>query len=316
MPIYASAFFIPTSASIPYILEDVYLKGGYRSVATIADRDAIKTAARKQGMLVFVREDLNIYWLPDAVIAGAAAWQKFDVTKFVNFTWKDPLKMEVGSDGKYNVSIDEKRIVPVIEADDNGLVLLATADGPVWKEFDALPPRDTAQKGWALILDANKDLIWGPVTGLPPTDGVDEGSAVVLGPDGPEWGKVAGGNARTVLGAQFADIPVGSTAAQVVTVPSGTLMIVQLAVDVPDVLIAVHSSHEYNDTNPYRFRSATAMLEDDGTSVAENGDVSRQRRYALFAAADVASPKMYITATNEGASPVTVHLTLTVLPME
>lgn len=316
MPIYASAFFIPTSASIPYILEDVYLKGGYRSVATIAERDLIKTAARKQGMLCYVREDQNIYWLPDAVIAGAAAWKPFDVTKYVNFVWKDPLKMAV-VDGKSEVSIDPKRIVPLIVDEQEGFVLFAGPDGPVWQEFDPLPSRANAQKGWALILDANKDLIWGPVTGLPPTDGVLEGSAVVLGPDGPEWGEVSGGNKlRTLLSAAFIGVPADGTVTQVVDIPSASVMVVQLGVDVPDVLITIHSSSAYNDTNPYAFRSAPAMLEDDGTSVAENGDVSRQRRYALFAAADIANPKMYITATNEGTATTDIHLSFTVLPLE
>lgn len=316
MPIYASAFFIPTSASIPYILEDIYLKGGYRSVATIVDRDAIKTAARKQGMLCFVREDSNIYWLPDTVVAGADAWKKFDVTKFVNFTWKDPLQMNVGTDGKFNVSIDDKRIVPIIEAGDEGYVLLATADGPEWQKFDALPSRTNAQKGWALILDANKDLIWGPVTGLPPTDGVSEGSAVVLGPDGPAWGAVSGSKASVDLSTTFASIPAGSTGAAILALPSRTGMVLRLAVDQPDVLISINSSSGYNDTNPYAFRSAAAMLEDDGTSVAENGDVSRQRRYAFLSALSKTDPKVYITAKNEGASPITVKLSLTVLPME
>ena len=224
--------------------------------------------------------------------------------------------MEV-KDGKSEVSIDEKRIVPIIVDEEEGFVLLAGPNGPIWQEFEPLPSRANAQKGWALILDANKDLIWGPVTGLPPTDGVSEGSAVVLGPDGPEWGQVSGGNKmRTMLGAQFAGVPVDGTVTQVVDIPSASVMVVELGVDVSDVLITIHTTSAYNDTNPYAFRSAPAMLHDDGTSVAENGDVSRQRRYALFAAADVANPKMYITATNEGAATTDIHLSFTVLPLE
>lgn len=316
MPIYASAFFIPTSASIPYILEDVYLKGGYRSVATIAERDAIKTAARKQGALVYVREDNTIYWLPDAVIAGAAAWKPFDVTKYVNFVWQDPLKMEE-KDGKFNVSIDEKRIVPLILDTNTGNILLATAEGPKWQKFDPLPSRDNAKKDWALILDANKDMIWGPVSGLPPTDGVAEGSAVLLGPDGPHWGPVAAGTIeRKNVSIGFVSIAPDEVRKSAVDVPGGSLMILRLAVDTADVLVQIYSKSDYSDTNPYTFRSSSAMLEDDGTSVAENGDVSRQRRYAFFSAVDTADPKMYIAVTNErpGATPVSVSLT--VLPLE
>lgn len=317
MPIYASAFFIPTSASIPYILEDVYLKGGYRSVATIAERDAIKTAARKQGALVYVREDNTIYWLPDAVIAGAAAWKPFDVTKYVNYIWKDPLKMEVGSDGKATVSIDEKRIVPLIIDEQNGNILLATAEGPKWQHFDPLPSRENAKKDWALVLDANKDMIWAPVSGLPPTDGVAVGSAVVLGADGPKWGDIATGTVeRKNIAISFVSVAPDEVKKSSVDVPSGSLMILRLAVDQADVLVRIYSKSDYSDTNPYTFRSSATMLEDDGTSVAENGDVSRQRRYAFFAAVDATAPKMYIAVTNErpGATPIAVSLT--VLPLE
>lgn len=316
MPIYASAFFIPTSASIPYILEDVYLKGGYRSVATIAERDAIKTAARKQGALVYVREDNTIYWLPDAVIAGAAAWKPLDVTKYVNFVWQDPLKMEE-KDGKFNVSIDEKRIVPLILDTNTGNILLATAEGPKWQKFDPLPSRDNAKKDWALILDANKDMIWAPVSGLPPTDGVAVGSAVVLGADGPKWGDIATGSVeRKDIAIGFVNVEPAAVAKSSVDVPSGSLMILRLAVDQSDVLVRIYSKSDYSDTNPYTFRSSATMLEDDGTSVAENGDVSRQRRYAFFAAVDATAPKMYIAVTNErpGATPIAVSLT--VLPLE
>lgn len=316
MPIYASAFFIPTSASIPYILEDVYLKGGYRSVATIAERDAIKTAARKQGALVYVREDNTIYWLPDAVIAGAAAWKPFDVTKYVNFVWKDPLKMEE-KDGKFNVSIDEKRIVPLIIDTNTGNILLATAEGPKWQKFDPLPSRDGAKKGYALILDANKDMIWGPVSGLPPTDGVATGSAVILGPEGPVWGDVASGTVeRKNVSIGLVSVDPGETVKNTLDVPSGSLMILRLAVDVTNVLIEIHSSADYSDTNPYAFRSAAGMLEDDGRSVSESGDTSRQRRYAFFAAVNPDAPKMYLAVKNERLTATPIGVSLTVLPLE
>lgn len=187
MPLYASAFFIATSASIPYILEDTFQKGGYRSVATIADRDGIKTAARKQGAMVYVREDQTIYWLPDSTIGGADAWQPLDVTKYVNFDWQGPLSMTED----FKVSIDAKRLVPLALDAQAGMILLATPNGEaVWTHFDPLPPRDDAEGGWALLLDAQKGIIWGKVDGLPDSDGVPQGSAIILGPEGAAWGTV------------------------------------------------------------------------------------------------------------------------------
>lgn len=187
MPLYASAFFIATSASIPYILEDTFQKGGYRSVATIADRDAIKSAARKQGMIVFVREEKALYWLPDSVTAGADAWKPLDVTAYVNFDWQDPLSM----DKDFKVSIDKKRLVPLALDTEAGRVLLATPNGEaVWTHFDPLPSRNAAQAGWALLLDPQKGIIWGKVDGLPDSDGVPVGHAILLGPEGAVWGAV------------------------------------------------------------------------------------------------------------------------------
>lgn len=187
MPLYASAFFIATSASIPYILEDTFQKGGYRSVATIADRDAIKSAARKQGSMVYVREEKTIYWLPDAVTAGADAWKPLDVTKYVNFDWQDPLSMDVD----FKVSIDKKRLVPLAIDAQAGMILLATPDGEaVWTHFDPLPSRENAEAGMALLLDPQKGIIWGNVDGLPDSDGIPVGSAILLGPEGAVWGAI------------------------------------------------------------------------------------------------------------------------------
>lgn len=55
MPLSPSSFFIPP-AGVPFVLEDKYLRGGYRVVATNAERDAIAISARKQGMRVLVAD--------------------------------------------------------------------------------------------------------------------------------------------------------------------------------------------------------------------------------------------------------------------
>lgn len=46
-----------------YLLDDADLKGGYRVVATVTERNAIGLTARRQGMVVFVQADQTEYQL-------------------------------------------------------------------------------------------------------------------------------------------------------------------------------------------------------------------------------------------------------------
>jgi len=57
------------------VTEDTYNKGGHRTVDTIADRNAIPTDRRKEGMLVFVKGDNVTYQLINGlweVFAGSS----------------------------------------------------------------------------------------------------------------------------------------------------------------------------------------------------------------------------------------------------
>lgn len=56
MALYLSSFLLPASAGVPFLLEDKYLRGGFRILSTVAERDAIPTAARKVGMRVLVAD--------------------------------------------------------------------------------------------------------------------------------------------------------------------------------------------------------------------------------------------------------------------
>lgn len=67
MPLYMTSFILPASAGVPYVLEDKYIRGGYRCVATLAERDAIRSTEKKAGMRVYVAEDTKIY----TVLPGA-----------------------------------------------------------------------------------------------------------------------------------------------------------------------------------------------------------------------------------------------------
>ena len=63
MPVRVTSFYLPAASSLAFILEDIYLRGSYRCLATAADRDAIMPAARKVGMLAYVAADDTVYKL-------------------------------------------------------------------------------------------------------------------------------------------------------------------------------------------------------------------------------------------------------------
>lgn len=63
MPIAMAAYLLPSSPFIPYLLEDVYFKGGYRCVADITARDKIHRYAKKAGMKVYVQSEDKVYKL-------------------------------------------------------------------------------------------------------------------------------------------------------------------------------------------------------------------------------------------------------------
>jgi len=57
-----------------YLLDDNDLAGGYRSVATIAARDAIPLTARRLGMVVYVQADKTEYQLRASISNGS--WEQ------------------------------------------------------------------------------------------------------------------------------------------------------------------------------------------------------------------------------------------------
>lgn len=60
------------------LMEDIHLKGGYITVANSAARDAIYTASRKEGMLVYVQDTDIIYKLGSGLTNGA--WVEYGIT--------------------------------------------------------------------------------------------------------------------------------------------------------------------------------------------------------------------------------------------
>lgn len=61
MPINIASYLKPRTGNTYYLLEDVFLKGGYQVRDTLAARDQIDPLNLKPGMLVMVLEDNKIY---------------------------------------------------------------------------------------------------------------------------------------------------------------------------------------------------------------------------------------------------------------
>jgi len=55
------------NAGAPYLLQDTDLRGGFRIVATVAERNSIPLQARKQGMRVLVQENSTEYMLNGSI---------------------------------------------------------------------------------------------------------------------------------------------------------------------------------------------------------------------------------------------------------
>lgn len=66
---------IPADASFPG-MDDAYLLGGYRSVATLSDRNGIDDSRKKQGMLCYVRSEDAIFKLE----ADLSTWSEFSAS--------------------------------------------------------------------------------------------------------------------------------------------------------------------------------------------------------------------------------------------
>lgn len=310
MPLYASGFFVPTSPSIPYVLEDIYLRGGYRSVADVAARNAVPRAARKQGMLVYVRDEKVIYTF-EGTSTIDDAWTVWDVTKYVNLKFDEPLAV----DKDFNVTIEGKRILPVIDKTQGGLLLSYDQDGvPTWIEFDALPDQQAGNVGDVLLLDDQKVAVWGKVKALPDSSGAAKGSALVIGDNGPTWGTVAKQGRYAVVNSTRL-IGSGATETAKIGLNSPTNAILKLALSIPNVKVELHSTLEMNDKNPYTFQSTANQLSDDGTTILEDGTVEYHRRYGFYANLD-GEAFMYVRYTNMGQGEVLPELRMTLLPLE
>ncbi len=69
MPISLTSFLVPANSNTFPLLEDIYVKGGYRSVADTTARDAINTGTLKPGTLVYTQADGKTW-----IYTAASTW--------------------------------------------------------------------------------------------------------------------------------------------------------------------------------------------------------------------------------------------------
>ncbi len=122
MPVNMTSFLLPASTALPYLLEDKYLRGGMRCLATIADRDALHVGVKKPGMLCYVTETEKIYQLGK----DNTTWKEANLGGS-NYKFESPFVTAVDSTGITVVGIDPSKQVP--EPDQAGLTLMSGPNG-------------------------------------------------------------------------------------------------------------------------------------------------------------------------------------------
>jgi hypothetical protein len=123
MPVRTTSFFIPSNAaSVPFLLEDIYFKGGMRSVGNAAARDAIVEYARKPGMLV-VTADTNEIW---QLQADSITYKLFKGS--VDASGIAPISVLINGD----IQIDSNYILPQ-KGNIGDFLILDTDSVPIWQ---------------------------------------------------------------------------------------------------------------------------------------------------------------------------------------
>lgn len=132
MPVMLTSFLLPSNTALPFLLQDIHLKGGLRCVKTVAERDAIKTAAKSAGMMVWVSDDKQMYQLEDDL----ATWG--DAKMGNNLVFADHFTVTQNDQNEQVVSLKDSQLIPA--TDTPGLVLTSGANGTLsWANFGGAP---------------------------------------------------------------------------------------------------------------------------------------------------------------------------------
>lgn len=77
MPIFVNSFLLPKTG-VPYVVEDIQFRGGYRVVSDTTARDAIESGSRKAGMLVYTQAEGRAWVLSSDLLSWSNLSQTID----------------------------------------------------------------------------------------------------------------------------------------------------------------------------------------------------------------------------------------------
>ena len=192
MPFYLSSFIAPTTTAVPFIVEDLNVRGGFRQIADIAARDLIHMASRKKGMQVYVQSDDTTYTLATADVSNAG-WSVLDLTDKVS------LGAGLEDDGEGNIRIVPGTYAAEVHshaiADTTGLQAALDAKVETTALTSALALKSDTGHGHAIAdttglqaaLDAKTDASANTIDGLTDTTITTVADGEVLRYTGTEW---------------------------------------------------------------------------------------------------------------------------------
>lgn len=338
MPLYPTSFFIPP-AGVPFIVEDKYVRGGYRAAANAAERDAIAVAGRKQGMLVRTMDD-NVIW---ELVGGTGNtfWKIFDATKYIKLGAPLVLNTETGT-----IVLD---LGDMFEVDGNGKLVIDVTNllGPTFKDFFAADADDngkvisydhtsqsfilrTVTSGSSYTAKDPIEIVTGEIqlnmtklfgasmVGFFSAAAGDDGKALVYDHAQTKFvlKAVASSNTRASLNQNVGSLAAGASS-NFVWATGKAAMLLTLTVNVPDVTVECHTTPDRNDANPYRFKSAAGKLSDDGISVLEDSSLQYNRRFAFVVNLEgTPGTNTFWKVTNNSASSQSITVNSTYLRLE
>lgn len=153
MPVQSPTFFIPASMSSgtagkhpyetnltpPFILEDIFLRGGFRCLPSLSIRDKIPVASCKVGMVVYTPENDGKLWQITKIVGSTVEWSELKLSgSGGEYLSIDP----IGITPDLEIFIDDDRILPKVQDKDGNplavvgnVVSLSTDLKPKWSNL-------------------------------------------------------------------------------------------------------------------------------------------------------------------------------------
>lgn len=278
MPVYPISFFVPKSSSIPYLLEDTYLKGSLRVLANIAARDAIPNAARKIGMVVITSDTKKIWQLQSDGLT---------YKEIANYTGAVPISVVDNV-----ISIDAQAILP-----------------PGGNPGDVLSIAPDNTRKWLPVVGSNWNGGNGSGGGTGSTGSGGNGSS------SPSPNGSGSSSKRFSLTYTTANIAPLGTVDFELALPA-TALLLTVTVDKVGIKTEAFSEPLRIEPNPYTFISYTGMLSDQGITKYVDGSVFKGRRYSILA--NLENPvkdSIYWRITNTNLTAQVVVLTVTYIAL-